>query len=193
MKGSTKGALIGAAGSIIAALIVGSATYFAASGPSAGLSPTPTPTPTRPRPETVGPHASVVTVLMAQEATAATAAHAADAIRLYAATAFVRNAGCLTADGSSYTWQGLDQILQRYIQLPQFASLRHVDAQVRFIPDNERATKATATAQTVGFIKPSPSFPEGQSIHGNEAWTFICVNRKWLISSFTYNECVPPG
>lgn len=82
------------------------------------------------------------------------------------------------------------QILQRYQQLEAFSWLRHSDAEVSFTPDNAYATSATATAQTAGFIKPSPTLPAGMEIHGNERWTFIQVNGKWLISSYIYNVCL---
>jgi len=138
------------------------------------------------------PSASVVTVLMAEEAAAAVAHRPADAIRLYVSTAFVRDAACLTLS-QSHTWYGRDQILQRYQQLGAFSWLKHLNAEVSFTPDNAQATSATATAQTAGFIEPSPTSPTGQYIHGNEVWTFIRVNGKWLISSFIYNVCLAPG
>lgn len=139
------------------------------------------------------PSASVVTTLITKEAAAAVAGRPADAIVLYAPTAFVSDAACLT-HGQSRTWSGRDQILQRYLHLGAFSWLRHVDPEVTFTPNNALATSATATAQTAGFIKPSATLPTGLYIHGNERWTFIRVAGQWLIKSFTYNVCFPaPG
>ncbi len=164
--------------------------------PTKSATPTthPTPTPTHSaRPPTGPPPASVVTVLMAEEATASLEHRPADAIRLYVSTAFVRDDACGKPDQST-TWSGQHQILQRYQQLGAFSWLRHQNAEVSFTPANAQAASATATAQTAGFLKPSPTLPAGLELHGNERWTFIQVNGKWLISSFVYNTaCLAPG
>jgi hypothetical protein len=164
--------------------------------PTKSATPTthPTPTPTKSTPPPTGPpSASVVTVLMTEEAAAAVAHRPADAIRLYVPTAFVRDDACGKPNQST-TWSGQHGILQRYQQLGAFSWLRHQNAEVSFTPDNAQAASATATAQTAGFLKPSSTLPAGLDLHGNERWTFIRVNGKWLISSFVYNTaCLAPG
>ncbi len=175
--------------------------------PTTGPTQTPTATPTKPltpstsppsspttsAPLPTGPpSASVVTVLMADEAAASLKHHPADAVRLYVSTAFVRDDACGKPNQST-TWYGRDRILQRYQQLGAFSWLQHQNAEVIFAPNNAQAASATATAQTAGFIKPSPTLPAGLEIHGNERWTFIRVNGKWLISSFIYNVCLATG
>jgi len=130
---------------------------------------------------------------MADEAAASVAHRPADAIRLYVSTAFMRDDAC-GKPSQSQTWYGRAQILQRYQHLGAFSWLKHSNAEVSFTPDTAQATSATARAQTAGFLKPSPTLPAGEEIHGNEVWTFNRVNGKWLISSFIYNTaCLAPG
>jgi len=149
--------------------------------------PTSAPSPTGP------PPTSVVTVLMADEATASLKHRPADAVRLYVSTAFVRDDACGKPNQST-TWYGQHRILQRYQQLGAFSWLQHQNAEVSFTPDNAQAASATATAETAGFLEPSATLPAGLDLHGNEVWTFIRVNGKWLIRSFIYNTaCLEPG
>jgi len=136
------------------------------------------------------PPDSVVTVLMNEDVVAATTKNLAIVLQIYAPDAFVKDAAC-QSPGQSTTWRGLGPIKARYRALPGFASLGHEFAQVRFTPDTSRAATATATAQTVGFIKPSATSPTGQYIHGDEVWTFARTGGRWLITSFTYNVCYP--
>jgi len=193
---------------VIGPLAVVVITHLLAQGPSKpGPTQTPTPAPTnsaRPganRPSsppnsaspTGPPSASVVTVLMTEEAAASLEHRPADAVRLYVPTAFVRDDACGKPNQST-TWYGQAQILQRYQQLGAFKWLQHQNAEVSFTPDNAQAASATATAQTAGFLEPSSTLPAGLELHGNERWTFIRVNGKWLISSFIYNTaCLAQG
>lgn len=187
-------ALITATGAIIAAIIL-------AIVPNLLNSPSPTPSPdgsptksVTPRPSPTRspgpPSPSAVTMLMNEDAEAAMTRKLAIVNRIYAPDAFVKDAAC-QSPGQSTTWRRLPQIRARYRALPEFSSLQHEFAQVRFIPDTARATRATATAQTVGHVKPSATSPSGNYIHGDEKWTFARVGGQWLITSFTYNVCYP--
>lgn len=91
--------------------------------------------------------------------------------------------------GNSQTWRGLGQIRARYHALARFTWLRHFDAEVEWMPDNSRATRAIVRAQTAGVIAPSAGSPKAQYIHGDEVWAFARLGGKWLITSFTYNVC----
>jgi hypothetical protein len=194
-------AVIGAAGLIIIAALVIIIVLISSQHTTLPPPPSPSPSTTRPPPApsasatpTPGPpSASVVTVLMADEAAASVAHRPADAIGLYVSTAFVRDDAC-GKPSQSTTWYGRAKILQRYQQLGAFKWLQHQNAEVSFTPDTAQATSATARAQTAGFLKPSSTLPAGLELHGNEVWTFIRVNGKWLISSFIYNTaCLVPG
>jgi hypothetical protein len=126
---------------------------------------------------------------MTKEAAAVLAGQPTDAIRLYApAGAFVMDAAC-TTHKRPRTWRGLGQILQRYLRLPAFSSLRHVDPQVTFTPGTALAKSATATAQTTGSITRSAKFPKGQILDGTEKWVFTRLNGMWWVKSFTYDGC----
>lgn len=191
--------LVGAVAGVIIAVII---THFFPSGHPAA-SPTltsapiccsiPSHTPTTspsPTVTSVGPPppASVVTVQMMKEAAAARARKPADVIGLYARNAVIRDAACGIGERPQ-TWRGLGQILQRYLTLPAFSSLRHVDVHVTFTPDSALATSATATARTAGITAPSARFPHGIKLGGTESWVFINANGIWLIRSFAYDLC----
>lgn len=136
------------------------------------------------------PGTGTVLDLMNAEATA-TAAHDFAAITgIYAHDAVVTDAGC-QSPGASQTWKGLARIEARYIALPSFSSLQHVNALVLWEPNDWRASKADVTAETVGVIAPSTSSQKPQFIVGNEQWTFADENGRWVITSFTYNLCLP--
>lgn len=137
------------------------------------------------------PSPSAVTSLMSKEATDAETHNTAAALSLYASTAFVKDAACLT-HGSSTTWRGLKAIKARYKGLPAFSALQHKFPQVQFMPPDSLARTARATAQTVGILAPSATSPLPQYVRGNELWTFALINGKWLITSFTYNVCYSP-
>jgi hypothetical protein len=137
-----------------------------------------------------------VTGLMKAEADAATAHDASVVFRIYDRNAVVIDAGCQTP-GKSQTWKGYFQIYARYIALKKtrFLWLRHIFAQVSWEPNNAGATAASVTAETTGVIEPSTGRRKPQFIVGHELWTFALVNRHWLVTSFTYNLCLPayPG
>ena len=126
----------------------------------------------------------IVLRIMDQEVQFAKNHRGDQAVKLYAPNAVVVDAGCQTP-GVGTVYRGADAIRQRYEALPSFANLSHVNAQISWIPSNNSATRATATAETVGVI--SPATP----IRGYEQWEFALFAGKWLITSFTYNLCFP--
>lgn len=132
------------------------------------------------------PSDSFIVVLMLAEAGAAQAHDISTVREIYAPSAFVRDAGCRAP---ARTWRGLAQIVMRYQNLGVFSSLSHDHIQVRFIPDTARASRAAATAETVGSINPSATNPRGQPLHGHETWTFALENGRWVITSFTFDMC----
>jgi len=125
--------------------------------------------------------------------TAAAKSHDIAALRrLYAPGAVVADAACMTR-GAAQVWNGWHQIADRYRGLPGFLSLRHVHPLVLWQPDNSGAVTADVTAETIGVIGPSASTPKPAFITGNELWTFALSHGRWMVTSFTYNLCVPAG
>ena len=138
------------------------------------------------------PPVTAVTTLMDEEATAAQKHDTSVVGRIYAPDAVVTDAACQTP-GQSHTWVGYAQISRRYKGLQGFVWLRHLYAQVTWEPDNSDATTAAVTAETVGVLAPATSKGKQQSIVGHELWTFALTNGHWLVTSFTYNLCLPPS
>jgi hypothetical protein len=135
------------------------------------------------------PPASTVADLMNQESLAAKMHNITVVSRIYASDAVVTDAGC-QSPGASTVWTGEAQIMSRYNALPAFSSLEHVNVHVNWEPDFSWATKADATAETVGVIVPSGGSQQSQFIVGHEQWTFAHENGHWVITSFTYNLCI---
>src|ERR1017187_5256094 len=138
------------------------------------------------------PPVTAVTALMDEEATAAQKHDTSVVGRIYAPDAVVTDAAC-QKPGVSQTWVGYAQISRRYKGLQGFVWLRHLYAQVTWEPDNSDATTAAVTAETVGVLAPATSKGKQQSIVGHELWTFALTNGHWLVTSFTYNLCLPPS
>jgi hypothetical protein len=133
---------------------------------------------------------STVTDLMNQEAwVAARKLDIAQLNRIYAPDAVVTDAGCQTP-GASTVWTGFAQIAARYNALPAFSSIEHVNVHVNWEPPFLWATKADATAETIGVIVSSGGSQQSQFIVGHEQWTFASENGQWVITSFTYNLCL---
>src|SRR5262249_53783238 len=136
------------------------------------------------------PGIGAVTSLMKEEAAAAEAHDPNVAFRIYARDAVVTDAGCQTP-GASQTWKGYAEIYSRYRALPRFAWLQHIYAKVSWEPDNSGASTGYVTAETVGVLDSSVNSRKSQFIVGHELWTFALVNGHWLVTSFTYNLCLP--
>lgn len=182
-KATIAAVTITAAASIVAAVVI-ALTIGLLGTPAQRPTRSPTASPSHPPPP------SVVTVLMTEEGAATTTRNLAIVGRIYAPGAFVRDAAC-RSPGHSVTWRGLVQIRARYRALASFAFLRHEFPRVHFIPDNSRAVRATATAQTAGRIRPSRTSPAGRYMRGGEVWTFARISGRWLVTSFTYDVCNP--
>lgn len=133
------------------------------------------------------PSNAIVTHLMEEEARAGVG-HDWEHVRsLYASDAVVADAGC--SSNHPDIRQGINEIVQRYQTLPTVLALAHVNVAVSWDPDSSGATKATATAETIG----ETSNPDGtrQFLGGYEQWTFARTDNQWLITSFIYNLCLP--
>ncbi|MGD0766140.1 MAG: nuclear transport factor 2 family protein [Dehalococcoidia bacterium] len=115
--------------------------------------------------------------LIHEEAAAALAADIDGALSLYTPNyAVVRDAI------SGESWQGLQQIRDRYSKLPQFTKLDHVDIQVTLEPGGNSASAVASTSGemlTNGGVTPVSSFR-------GEYWTFQKVEGTWRIETFTY-------
>lgn len=134
------------------------------------------------------PSIGVLINVMNAEAAATRSGDLAALASLYAPGAVVTDAGCQTR-GTARIWAGLNQITARYDRLPRFLSLRHVDPQVVWLPDNSTAAKAEVTAETVGVIAPPAKSPNPVPVFGHELWTFALSQGRWVVTSFTYNLC----
>lgn len=133
------------------------------------------------------PSDSTVTALMAQEVQAGKTHDVRLVASIYDEHAVVMDAGCQSPDQGT-VWSGLPRITARYLELPQFASLDHADPHVSWVLNNRFATKAYASATTIGAIASSTG---NQPIRGHELWVFAKINGQWLITSFIYNLCMP--
>ncbi|SRR5258708_22184351 len=131
------------------------------------------------------PSDATVTQLMDQESQIATEHSVEPLTSIYDAQAVITDAGCLTP-GQGTVWPGLTQIGDRYSNLGQFTTLQHSDPHISWVPNNFLAMKAYASAITIGGLV-SPPGP----IRGHEQWIFAKINGQWLITSFTYNLCLP--
>lgn len=136
------------------------------------------------------PSDRTVVQLMDREVVASRSHDAGVVEQIYAADATVTDAGCLTVDASR-TWHGVADIQARYVGLPEFVSLGHVNTHVIWEPADRHANRAEATADTNGVIAPNGTSPNGQPINGHELWTFVRSGNGWVIQSFTYNLCFP--
>ena len=133
------------------------------------------------------PSDTIVTHLMEQEAQAGKT-HDSGLVRsIYASNAVVADASC--SSNHPDIKQGIDEIIQRYQNLPTFLSLDHVNVAVSWDPDSSEATRATATADTISEILNTDN--TRQFIGGHEQWTFAKIDDHWLITSFIYNLCLP--
>lgn len=137
------------------------------------------------------PSAQPILQIIESEATAALERDIEKAISLYAEDAFVRDAlgeagkelGTVPLEVTT-SWSGLEEIRERYANLPRFEALRHLGVVVTF----DHAGKfAHATASTNGVIENETGvFTPIFSIDG-ERWNFEQIDGVWKITSFTYN------
>jgi hypothetical protein len=129
----------------------------------------------------------IVTHLMEQEARASQT-HDLGLVRsIYDPHAVVADASC--ASNHADIKQGIAEIINRYQNLPTFLSLYHVNVAVSWDPDSSQAIRATASADTIGEILQIDN--TRLFISGHEQWTFARSGDHWLITSFTYNLCLP--
>jgi len=133
------------------------------------------------------PSDAIVTHLMEEEARAGIGHDWEHMRRLYASDAVVADASC--SSNHPDIRQGINEIVQRYQTLPTVLALAHVNVAVSWEPDSSEATKATATAETIGEISNPDS--TRQFLGGYEQWTFARIDNQWLITSFIYNLCLP--
>jgi hypothetical protein len=135
-----------------------------------------------------GPPSDEIVMRLMDQEVAAGMGRNVDLAGIYAMTATVMDAGCRTP-GSGVVWSGLTAIEQRYRSLSQFDGLSHANRIITWIPNNRRAARASATADTVGATRSADG--KATPISGHELWEFAPVNGTWLITSFTYNLCPP--
>lgn len=134
------------------------------------------------------PNDRIVVQLMDQEAQAAKAHDLTLVATIYTPGAVVTDAGCQSGNQSP-SWAGIAQIQNRYLSLPSFIALDHTGAQVTWDPPYSWATKATATANTVGVMLATGGSGKTVTVAGHESWTFVKINDQWFIDRFTYNLC----
>ena len=89
---------------------------------------------------------------------------------------------------SSIVTSGLVELHKRYESLPSFTHISHVNAAVTWVPNDNTASRATATANTVGAIEKDD---KRTPILGHEQWEFEKQGYSWRITSFIYNLCLP--
>lgn len=135
------------------------------------------------------PPITTVLALMDQEVDAGMRQDLGIVDRIYTSNATVTDAACRTA-GASRSWHGRGEIETRYKDLPRFESLHHVDTHVTWAPPDQTASRAEATADTIGVIAPTGTSPMGQAIYGHEVWVFVKSGHAWAIQSFIYNVCL---
>lgn len=110
--------------------------------------------------------------------------------RIYAGDATVTDARC-QSPGTKRIWTNLDQIESRYRKLPKFKLIQHVNPVIRVTPDNSRATKAAATAETVAETNPHNPGRRPVITFADEQWTFERrPDRTWVITSYTFDICL---
>ena len=158
----------------VACLLLGAALQYAGQGIANYLGSVPTAT---------------VTGLMSQEAAAAKGHDLGLVARIYAPGAVVTDAGCQTP-GASVSWIGLAHIKERYRALSMFASLQHADIQLSWESQNRWVSRASASADTIAVLEPAGG-QKPQFIAGHEHWEFAKTGGQWVITSFTYNLCLP--
>lgn len=130
----------------------------------------------------------LATQLMNQEIQAAKTHDTSLVASIYSPDAVVTDEACLSKQ-SPMTWRGLSEITSRYLTLPQFLTLQHLNVTVTWDTGWWLTTsRGTATAETVGVFEVNGS-AQLQAVTGREAWSFVSTNGQWQISSFTFGLC----
>ncbi len=135
------------------------------------------------------PSENTVIALMDQEVDAGRSRSLGIVDRIYDSDATVTDAACRTP-GASQSWHGRGEVETRYKGVPAFVSLYHVDVHVTWEPANRDASRAEATADTIGVFAPTSTSPMGQAVYGHELWVLIKSGDQWVIQSFIYNLCL---
>jgi hypothetical protein len=117
--------------------------------------------------------------LIEKEAQAAANRDTTMAVSLFTPNAIIYDASLKS------TWTGINQIRQRYLDLPQFTGLAHLDINIESVSFWDGTASAVST--TVGQIDPN-SGAQPRVLFSTESWQFKKEDGQWKISGFVINK-----